>query len=296
MKNPESFNALVELALASNTDQNYMRPVIEKELLHYDILFALDKNHLLDLLTFQGGTSLRLCYGSPRYSEDLDFSGGKNFSRHEFLDIKNCLEKYVGERYGLDVSVKEPSEIEIKEHAIESVLVNRWQLSVTTAPHRKDIPKQRIKIEISNVPAYSRVPRALNKNYSFLPDGYSDLLVMTESMEEIMADKLVSLVNSIKYIRHRDIWDLRFLKQKNVSVNLEYVHAKILDYGIEDYLIKLNKLSQNLPGIIQGEAFKNEMLRFIPTETQNRTLKNQNFLYFLESEIQELLQMVRSSF
>jgi len=108
MKTPENFKTLVELALASTPNQISMRPVIEKELLHYDILFALDKNHLLDLLTFQGGTSLRLCYGSPRYSEDLDFAGGKNFSRKEFLEIKNCLEKYIGDRYGLEVSVKEP--------------------------------------------------------------------------------------------------------------------------------------------------------------------------------------------
>lgn len=30
-------------------------------------------------LVFQGGTSLRLCHGSPRYSEDLDFAGGTSF-------------------------------------------------------------------------------------------------------------------------------------------------------------------------------------------------------------------------
>ncbi len=38
-----------------------MRPVIEKELLHYDILYALDEARVLDNLVFQGGTSQRLC-------------------------------------------------------------------------------------------------------------------------------------------------------------------------------------------------------------------------------------------
>ncbi|CDG92427.1 hypothetical protein XBP1_330002 [Xenorhabdus bovienii str. puntauvense] len=28
---------------------------------------------------FQGGTSLSLCYGGNRFSEDLDFAGGKDF-------------------------------------------------------------------------------------------------------------------------------------------------------------------------------------------------------------------------
>ena len=69
------FQALVEKAMQV-AGRGHMRPVIEKELLHYDILFALDKESLLDTLTFQGGTALRLCYGSPRFSEDLGFAGG----------------------------------------------------------------------------------------------------------------------------------------------------------------------------------------------------------------------------
>ncbi len=70
MIKPADFTSMVELAMAA-PGRSHMRPVIEKELLHYDILFTLDKDNLLDRLTFQGGTSLRLCHGSPRFSEDL---------------------------------------------------------------------------------------------------------------------------------------------------------------------------------------------------------------------------------
>ena len=63
----EDFNALVERAMRVG-NRAHMRPVIEKELLHHDILFALDAEGVLDSLTFQGGTSLRLCYGSARLS------------------------------------------------------------------------------------------------------------------------------------------------------------------------------------------------------------------------------------
>jgi hypothetical protein len=65
-----NFKTLVEKALYL-PGRKAIRPVIEKELLHYDILFSLDKENLLEKLTFQGGTSLRLCYGSSRFSEDL---------------------------------------------------------------------------------------------------------------------------------------------------------------------------------------------------------------------------------
>ena len=75
----EDFEALVDRAMEA-ADTAHIRPVIQKELLHYDILFCLDQAGLLDDLVFQGGTSLRLCYGSHRYSEDLDFVGGRDFS------------------------------------------------------------------------------------------------------------------------------------------------------------------------------------------------------------------------
>lgn len=37
-----NFNSLVELAMKAG-NRSHMRPVIEKELLHYDLLFALDE-------------------------------------------------------------------------------------------------------------------------------------------------------------------------------------------------------------------------------------------------------------
>ena len=74
MPNPVDFSALVNKAM-TQSGPIHMRPVIEKELLHYDILFSLDRKGLLDLLTFQGGTCLRLCYGASRFSVNLDFVG-----------------------------------------------------------------------------------------------------------------------------------------------------------------------------------------------------------------------------
>ena len=102
------FSELVGKAMAV-ANRGHMRPVIEKELLHYDILFALDKESLLQDLTFQGGTCLRLCHGSPRFSEDLDFSGGRDFTTDKLSDIKHCIEHYIGKRYQLEVTVKDPA-------------------------------------------------------------------------------------------------------------------------------------------------------------------------------------------
>jgi predicted nucleotidyltransferase component of viral defense system len=285
--NQEDFNLLVELAMREE-GYSHMRPVIEKELLHYDLLFALDKQGLLDKLTFQGGTSLRLCYGSSRFSEDLDFAGGVNFTTSQLMDMKNCIEGYITSRYGLEISVKEPSEMAI-EPTYQDIKVDKWQIVITTSPTRKDLPRQKIKIEVCNVPAYTRVPLALNANYDFLPDGYSDVLIMTESLDEIMADKLVSLINTTRYIRHRDIWDLRWLKQRGAAMNKKFILSKIQDYKITNYPNKLDRMIARIDEIIHSDSFHNELSRFIPLDVQERTLKKEKFKNFLINETQLLL-------
>jgi len=291
MTESSDFAALVDKAMALS-GQGHMRPVIEKELLHYDILFSLDKVGLLDLLTFQGGTSLRLCYGAARFSEDLDFVGGGSFDRRQLVSMKECLEQYIGNRYGLEVTVREPRELN-NEPEHEGLHVERWQIAVVTMPGHKRLPRQRIKIEVVNVPAYSRVPRSLRANYDFLPDGYGDTLVMTETLEEIMADKLVSLVASQRYVRHRDIWDLRWLRQNGAEIKHDWLKNKISDYRITDYELKLKNLWQELPSIVHGDPFKSEMARFLPFEVQERTFRKDKFCDFLVGEIREMLDNIR---
>jgi predicted nucleotidyltransferase component of viral defense system len=281
------FSDLADRAMAQS-GRSHMRPVVEKELLHYDILFGLDRDGLLDELTFQGGTALRLCYGSQRFSEDLDFAGGRDFSRARVDGIKVSLEGYIGQRYGLEVSVREPAEL-VNDPGYRGLHVDTWQLSIITAPARPDIPRQRIKLEIANVAAYSRIPRSLKLNYDFLPDGYGDTLVLTESLDEIMADKLVSLVNTQRYVRHRDIWDLRWLKQQGAAVNPEWLYNKINDYRIDDYGARLEEMRGKLPTIVHSTDFANEMSRFLPDEVQQRTLAKSKFLDFLVIEIDGLL-------
>lgn len=290
MNKIENFNLLVDRAM-SIVGRARMRPAIAKELLHYDILFCLDRDGLLDKLTFQGGTSLRLCYGASRFSEDLDFVGGKEYATANLLQMKNCLEKYIGERYGLEIVVKEPKEMAMIPK-YQDIKVDKWQISLTTSPEKKDIPKQKIKIEVVNVPAYSRVPQSLKQHYEFLPDGYSDTLIMTETLDEIMADKLISLVSCQRYVRYRDIWDLRWLKQQGAKINSEYIFAKIRDYKESAYLEKLKKMINQLDEIVRSKEFHNEMSRFIPEDVLVRTLQKEKFIDFLISEDKAMLLQV----
>lgn len=52
---------------------------------------------------------------------------------------------------------------------------------------------------------------------------------------------------------------------------------------------RLTNRSSILSDIIYGKEFKDEMLRFLPTEVQEKTLLNKKFLNILESNTRELL-------
>ncbi|WP_282110951.1 nucleotidyl transferase AbiEii/AbiGii toxin family protein [Shewanella algicola] len=291
----QDFETLVNLAMQDGA-VSHMRAVVEKELLHYDILFALEKGGFLDELVFQGGTSLRLCYGGNRFSEDLDFAGGIGFSSHKLAQMKEYIELYVGNRYGLEVTVKEPKTLK-EDPKYSELNIDKWQIAIVTAPDRRSTPKQRIKLEVANIPAYTKEPLPLQANYDFLPDGYRDMLVLTETLDEVMADKLVSLPATQKYVRNRDIWDLAWLKQQGAVVRTDLVAQKVADYKIaEAYNAMLMSMIERLPSLITGEEFMAEMKRFIPTDVFDRTLGQKKFITYLASSVVTMLKEVQSSF
>lgn len=290
-KGKEDFNTLVELALAQSGTDN-RRPVIEKELLHYDILFALDEAKLLDNLVFQGGTSLRLCRGSNRYSEDLDFAGGKDFNSKMLMEMKAVIEKYIGTRYGVEVTVKEPSSLK-KETKYAELKIDKWQIAVITSPEQKHLPQQKIKLEVANIPAYTKEPLPLNKNYDFLPEGYSSTLIYTETLDEIMADKIISLPATQKYIRHRDVWDLVFLRRNGANVDIDLVKKKIEDYKIDDFSKMLDARIASLEEIVYGDVFSKEMERFLRKDIFDATLATDKFKAYMLSTLTNIFIEVK---
>jgi predicted nucleotidyltransferase component of viral defense system len=102
------FEQLVEQALEDKPELESLRVVVEKELLHHDILRIMREHDLLQGLTFIGETCLRACYGSDRLSEDLDFTGGLNFDRKTLSNLAKILVENLEDKYGLQVMISEP--------------------------------------------------------------------------------------------------------------------------------------------------------------------------------------------
>ena len=288
-----NFENLTKFAM-EQSGRKYVQATVEKELLQYDILFGLDQWKLLDKLSFQGGTALRMCYGAPRHSEDLVFCAGKLFSATDLTDIKNCIEEFFRKRGDFEVNVREPVEF-WSAPVPDEVKVARWRIVINTAPARKDSPSQRIHLDIANVPAYSRELLALKSNYDILPDGYTDTLIVAESKDEILVDKLVSLIDTRKYVRYRDIWDLRWLGVNGATFRVEWLKNKIADYKVDNYVEKLDAMIIRIPEFVESREFHETIARFLPVDVQERTLKRNLFLEHLVQYITKLLKDVKNT-
>ena len=283
----QDFAWMVQRALQDSSLVS-IRPVIEKELLHYEILFALNEKGFLRELVMQGGTCLRLCYGNSRLSEDLDFAGGVDFSAHTLAGMADSIERSVGSRYGLKVTVKQPRDL-LTESRRAGIKAAKWQIAVQTAPKRPDIPSQKIRIEVANVPAYTRNALPLHSNYDFLPDSYRRFLIFAEDCSEIMADKLIALPTALKRLRYRDIWDLAWLARRNSDLNPKLVANKLTDYQVDNYRQKSRAMAKRLPAIVHSRQFRMQMQRFFPADVYAQTLANREWLDYLAECVAGLL-------
>ncbi|WP_347928045.1 nucleotidyl transferase AbiEii/AbiGii toxin family protein [Pseudomonas helvetica] len=276
------FDELVDEALRNQQNLAPLRVVVEKELLHHDIMLALSSAGMLVKLTFIGGTCLRACYGSNRLSEDLDFTGGADFNRESLTQLAQVLVDTLKAKYGLEVEVGEP----VREEGN----VDTWKLKVQTRPGRKDLPAQRINIDVCAIPSYQPQPMLLLNPYG-VDMGTSGLILQAETREEIYADKIVAFALRPNRIKNRDLWDMVWLRQQGVTPQLDLVAKKLADHHCEqdEFLRLFKERSAALvadPKIVA--EFRKEMSRFLPGELVMKTVNEPAFWTFLVGHIREL--------
>ncbi|MCE6978507.1 nucleotidyl transferase AbiEii/AbiGii toxin family protein [Pseudomonas frederiksbergensis] len=276
------FDELVDEALKNKQDLAPLRVVVEKELLHHDIMLALSSAGMLAKLTFIGGTCLRACYGSNRLSEDLGFTGGADFNRESLTELAHVLVTTLKTKYGLEVEVGEP----VREEGN----VDTWKLKVQTRPGRKDLPAQRINIDVCSIPSYQPQPMQLLNPYG-VEMGTSGLILQAETREEIYADKIVAFALRPNRIKNRDLWDMVWLRQQGVTPQLDLIVKKLGDHHCEqDEFLRLFKERSTLldtdPKVVI--EFRKEMSRFLPGELVNQTVNEPAFWTFLVGHIRGL--------
>ena len=251
-------------------DQLPLRVVL-KEALQVYTLAALYGQPASDRITFQGGTCLRLVYGGPRYSEDVDFV--TTLSNADLADLFEPVHREVARLsplFGNEITMR-------VQKAMPEIV--RWKVYYQAARQQDSTS---ISLEFAPYPAYTDRVAVLTP-----PAGFPALpmvVVQAETLEEIMADKIAAVAGR-RYVKGRDIFDLWWLMQKGIGVNMDLVRKKWSDYGIQP-----ERLHQNLPAITPATV-RQELENFLPHRFRVQLLQ-QTALEAVVGEVKGLLEAV----
>ncbi len=268
----------------SNSGYAAVTPVIEKEILHHDIMDVLIKQGVMQRLIFIGGTSLRMCYNSSRLSEDLDFNGGHDFKPSDFEGLEYEIQTYIQNKYETEVWVNKPS----GEQQGNTV---SWKISIEKEANRPDLPRQKMHIDVCAIPSFDIEKRPLVNHYDIVVPT-EGILVPVQSLQETLADKLIALAYRSRRIKPRDIWDIVWIKQRGIDLSQTLVEKKLSarrkqkDDFRQVLSVQLAKL------MLEDEVrddFNMEMSRFIPKQIKERTLDHPEYWAYVQGEVNAIV-------
>ena len=281
------FDRLIDQAVSNQEEYSSLRTVVEKEVLHHDILRIMNDKGILKSLVFIGGTCLRDCYGSNRLSEDLDFTASLSFNEKMLNDLSDIFKESFLKKYDLPVEVRLPKET--------NNYVNTWKLLIQTRP-QSHLPSQRINIDINRMPSYDFSPRMIRNNYG-VDLGTSGLIIQAESRTEIVTDKYIALGLRPDRLKNRDLWDIIWLNQNGFKPDSDLLVRKLNDFQMnkENFIECMNNRVLSISDNVQVYIdFKKEMIRFLPAKIVSDTIESLDFWNYLKSAISENWQILKA--
>ena len=143
-----------------------------------------------------------------------------------------------------------------------------------TRPARRDIPHQRIHLDIANLPGYAARTVQLKRNYQALPDGCGDMVIQARTKDGILADKLVAFPATLdrRSPRWRDLWDMRWLARSGAQVDAGLVRARARAQQVADLPDRLAEASRRTPELIGSRGFAQQLSRFLDKPTAAATV------------------------
>lgn len=232
--------------------QSAIFPNIAREYAQHIFLSELYKLPDSEKLLFKGGTALRIVYGSPRFSEDLDFSFfalSKNESNQviENLFIKVLVEM---ERFGIKVKIGE-----------KSGATSGGYFGIATLK-MFDFPLINIEINVSARNAKKIVGEVDAIANDFVP--LYNLVHLPQA--ELIDEKIFGALATRK--KPRDFYDLYFIMRKGMLS--------------PDQKNNLAKIKKEIVGYAKEINFRGELGMFLPAGQQTIV---RDFANIFESEL-----------
>jgi len=188
-------------------------------------------------IVFKGGTALAKFYGSPRFSDDLDFSAILQQGEDYAKSIKGKLDKMVK---------KSAEEDPIKVlRTLDTVKTLAYELSIRGPLFEHSDRYQHLKIEIGkNEPVLEKAV-VLRRNPIYRDLAPYVAIVMSE--KEILAEKTVALLYR-RNLKARDLYDIYFLVRRGVELKVSLIDRKMKWYGhaftSERFALRMDKTAE----------------------------------------------------
>jgi len=194
-----------------------------REILQEVALYALWRAGFFEVAAFQGGTSLRILHGLPRFSEDLDFILKEP---DPDFDWNTYLEKMLGglQEFGLQSEALDRSRMDqrVKKALLKDNSVSN-QLDLAFYRGHKD-KKLTIKLEIDVNP-----PEGSGYDYSYL-DFPLDFEVCHQDLSSNFSLKIHALLCR-PYLKGRDWYDFNWYVKQGVQPNFTHLQGALYQYG-----------------------------------------------------------------
>jgi predicted nucleotidyltransferase component of viral defense system len=194
-----------------------------KEIMQEIALYGLWRAGFFEVGAFQGGTSLRILHGLPRFSEDLDFmlqvpDPGFDWSAY-LTKLLECFEEYGLQSEALP---KGSMDRAVRTAVLKNnSFVNQLNLRFYRGHADRKIA---IKLEVdANPPAESEF------DYTYL-DFPTDFEVCHQDLASNFALKIHALLCR-PYLKGRDWYDFNWYIRQGVSPNLPHLQNALIQYG-----------------------------------------------------------------
>jgi predicted nucleotidyltransferase component of viral defense system len=202
---PQRNLAVLSNRLAKSGGRRIPEAVLERDYCLAWFLIGLSRTPLRERLAFKGGTALKRCYfGDYRFSEDLDFTLRADVP---FEVIRQELEPVfaeVGRAGGVTIRFAQEGR-QPHQNSHTFYLSYEGPLPATTRP--KEV---KVDITIREEVVFPLESRRVLRAYEEYQDLPEDAEVLTYSLSEIAAEKVVALLDAARN-EPRDLYDIWFL-------------------------------------------------------------------------------------
>lgn len=232
---------------------------ILREYLQYKILDIIFKQEVGAKLVFLGGTAIKICYNSSRFSEDLDFD---NFglTADEFIQLSSIIQKEL-ELEGYEVEIRNVFKGAFHCYIKIPKILQFNALEVDE--------KEKILIQIDTVP----------HNFEYTPQNYLlqkfDVFrnIKVTPVDIILSMKVAAIFGR-KRMKGRDFYDLVCLLGLG-DFNYEYLAVKL---GIENKNELKDRLLNSIADLDMTVMMRDVLPFLIKKDDQERVLKFREYV------------------